>query len=181
MRRLVLLLAAIGCSSGSSSPELEPTPVGSDRVLLTSDAGSMRTTVAPNARTKLAAPPDSVLWAVAQLYNEMQVPVTLADKMARRIGNMDFWKTRRMWGSPISKFLNCGDTFSGPAADNHRIYMSLVTTVRPDAATKGSEMEISFTAQSQNMEGTSSDRLTCGSTGLREEQMRQTVAKKLQL
>ena len=84
-----------------------------------------------------------------------------------------------MWGSAISKFLNCGDTFSGPAADNHRVYMSLVTTVRPDAATKGSEMEISFSAQSQNMEGTSSDRLTCGSTGLLEEQMRQTVAKKL--
>jgi hypothetical protein len=56
--------------------------------------------------------------------------------------------------------------------------MSLMSIVRPDG--KGaSELETAFSAQAQNMEGTSSDRIACGSTGKLEERIRKTVLVKL--
>ena len=78
----------------------------------------------------------------------------------------------------LSSYLNCGESFTGPVANNYRIYISLISVVRPDG--KGaSELETAFSAQAQNMEGTSADRIACGSTGRLEERIRKTVLLKV--
>jgi hypothetical protein len=79
---------------------------------------------------------------------------------------------------PISRYLNCGDSIMGPAADTYRIYISLVSQVQPDG--KGeTNLETSLVAQARNMEGTTNDRVACGTTGRLEERIRQRLIEKL--
>ena len=56
--------------------------------------------------------------------------------------------------------------------------MSLISMVRPDGK-GGSELETAFSAQAQNMEGSSGDRISCGSTGRLEERIRKGVLLKI--
>jgi hypothetical protein len=78
----------------------------------------------------------------------------------------------------MASYLNCGESFSGPVANNYRIYISLLSVIRPDG--KGaSELETAFSAAAQNMEGSSADRIACGSTGKLEERIRKGVLLKL--
>ena len=65
-------------------------------------------------------------------------------------------------------------TFSGAIADNYRIYISLISAVRPDG-TGASELETAFSAQAQNMDGAASDKVACGTTGRLEERIRKSV------
>ncbi len=177
MRSHHLLLAAAlaGCASSgsSSSPTNQP-----DRTILTTDR-LVRTTVAPSARVPIDAPAAQVYSALAEAYLELGVDTKLIDTGARRIGNIDFFMSRRMGGRPISEYLSCGDTPHGGAiADQYRVFMSLVSTVH-EAGQKGAELETAFSAYARDQRGVSSDRIACGTTGRLEERIRKTVALKL--
>jgi hypothetical protein len=115
---------------------------------------------------------------VKAVFKELEIPPGIDDPANGRFGNVDFWKTRRLAGQAMSTYLNCGESFTGPAADTYRIYISLVAIVRP-VGKGASELETAFHAQAQNMEGTSSDRIPCGSTGRLEERIRKAVLLKL--
>ena len=172
----VSLAGAVACaSSGSPGPDL--TPAG-QRTVAVDDQQVYRTSVPVNAKVPIPAAPSRVFDVLKSVYEDLGVPPGTNDPATGRIGNSDFWKARRFANEPISAFLSCGETFTGSAANNYRIYMSLVSIVRPDG--KGaSELETAFSAQAQNMEGTSSDRIACGSTGKLEERIRKTVLVKL--
>jgi len=87
-------------------------------------------------------------------------------------------KMRKLGTEPISRYLNCGDSIMGPAADTYRVYISLISQVHPDG--KGeTDFETSFVAQARNMEGTTSDRVACGTTGRLEERIQKRVIEKL--
>ena len=165
------LISSIACAS-SGGP-----PTDTQRVILTDDQ-IYRTSVSGNAKTILSATPDQVWTALGQVYAGLGVEVATLDRANGRIGNAKFYKSRRMAGESISAFLNCGDTFSGPAANVHRIHMSLISTVRPGPGGK-TELETSFNAEAQSMEGASSDRLACGTTGVLEERIRKAVEARL--
>jgi hypothetical protein len=142
------------------------------------DQNVYRTTVLPNAKSPIPAPPARAFEALKQVYTELEIPPGTNDPATGRFGNTDFWKSRRLGGEAMSTYLNCGESFTGPAANNYRIYISLLSMVRPDG--KGaSELETAFAAQAQNMEGTSGDRIPCGSTGRLEERIRKTLLLKL--
>jgi hypothetical protein len=66
----------------------------------------------------------------------------------------------------------------GPIADNYRVYMTVTSVVRPNGK-GGSELETAFTAYARNMEGTSGDRVACGTTGQLEERIRRDVVGKV--
>ena len=100
------------------------------------------------------------------------------DPTTGRFGNTDFSKMRKLGTEPISRYLNCGDSIMGPAADTYRVYISLISQVHPDG--KGeTDFETSFVAQARNMEGTTSDRVACGTTGRLEEHIRLRLIEKL--
>ena len=166
-----LFVCSIACAS-SGGP-----PTDTQRVILTDDQ-IYRTSVAGNAKALLSATPDQVWTALNQVYAGLGVEVATLDRGSGRIGNAKFYRSRRMAGESISAFLNCGDTFSGPAANVHRIHMSLISTVRPGAGGK-TELETAFNAEAQSMEGASSDRLACGTTGVLEERIRKAVEARL--
>ena len=173
---LVSLAAAAACAS-SGSPGPDVTPAG-QRTVAVDDQQVYRTAVPVNAKVPIPAAPSRVFDALKTVYEDLGVPPGTHDPTTGRVGNTDFWKIRRFANEPISSFLSCGETFTGAAANNYRIYMSLQSVVRPDG--KGaSEVETAFSAQAQNMEGTSSDRISCGSTGKLEERIRKALLLKL--
>ena len=173
---LVFVIAStVSCASSSPTPDVS---LPSQRTVAVDDARVYRTSVAANPKAPIPAAPSRAFEALKKVYEEIGVPPGTNDPGTGRFGNTDFWKTRRLANEPISAFLNCGEGFTGPAANSYRIYISLISVVRPDGK-GGSELETAFAAQGQNMEGTSSDRIPCGSTGKLEERIRKGVLLKL--
>jgi hypothetical protein len=174
---LLMLALATSCASSGSSPDpgiVTPT----ERVVAADTHGAYRTTVPPNATAHIPVSPSRVFDALKSVYEELGVPPAINDPTTGRFGNTDFWKMRKLGTEPISTYLNCGDSIMGPAADTYRIYISLVSQVHPDG--KGeTDLETSVTAQARNMEGTTSDRVSCGTTGRLEEHIRQRLIEKL--
>lgn len=174
---LVMLIggAAACASSSSHMPDVAPP---SQRTVAVDDQQVYRTSVMANPKATIPAAPSRVFDALKAVYEELGVPPGTHDPSTGRIGNTDFWKTRKFAGASMSEFLNCGESLTGTVANNYRIYISLLSVVRPDG--KGaSEVETAFRAQAQNMEGTSSDRIACGSTGKLEERIRKSVLLKI--
>ena len=174
---LLVLALAPSCASSGSSPDPGIAPP-TERVVAVDTHGAYRTTVPPNAKAHLPVSPSRVFDALKSVYQELGVPAAIDDPSTGRFGNTDFWKTGKLGAEPISRYLNCGDSIMGPAADTYRIYISLVSQAQPDG--KGeTNLETSFVAQARNMEGTTSDRVSCGTTGRLEEQIRKRLVDKL--
>ena len=178
MRRVCLVLSMAGtasCAAASRGPDVS---LPTERTVAVDDNNVYRTTVLPNSKAPVPAAPSRVFEAVKAVYEELGIPPGTHDPSTGRVGNTDFWKSRRLGNEALSNYLNCGESFTGPAANNYRIYISLISLVRPDG--KGaSELETAFSAQAQNMEGTSGDRIACGSTGRLEERIRKSVLLKV--
>lgn len=171
----ILMVAVAACASSSRSPDVA---LPTERTVAVDDQNVYRTTVTANAKAPIAAAPDRAFQALKAVYEELGVPPGTHDPATGRLGNTDFWKSRRLANEALSNFINCGESFTGPVANNYRIYMSLLSVIRPDG--KGaSELETAFVASAQNMEGSSSDRIACGSTGRLEERIRKSVLLKV--
>jgi len=180
MRRIILMLVLAGTAScaSSGSPPGSTIAMPSERVVAVDNTGVYRTTVAPNAKTAIPVPPARAFEALKAVYQELDIPLGVADPTTGSVGNTDFWKTRKLGNEPMSTYLNCGDSFIGPAADNYRIYISLVSVVRADG--KGTtELETAIAAQARNMEGTAGERLVCGTTGRLEDRIQKSVLRKV--
>ena len=178
MNRVCLLLLAVttvGCASSGGPPSVA---MPTERTIAVDDQNVYRTTVMPNAKVAIPMAPNRVYDAVKAVYEELGVPPGTVDPSTGRFGNLDFYKQRRLANEPLSTFIHCGDGFTGPVANSYRIYMSLLSVVRPDGK-GGSELETAFTSAAQNMEGSSSDRISCGTTGRLEERIRKGVFLKL--
>jgi len=177
MRRFFLAPLLAGAAACASSPSSGTLASPSERMVAVDDQNIYRTTVVPNAKVPIPAPPARVFEAVKAVYAELEIPPGTYDPTTGRIGNPDFWKQRRLGGQIMSTYLSCGESFTGPAANNYRIFISLNSQVHPDG--QASQLETAFHAQAQNMEGTSADRIPCGSTGRLEERIRKAVLLKI--
>ena len=174
----MLFLAASSASCASSGSQGPGVALPSERTVAVDDQQVYRTTVLANAKAPIAAAPSRAFEALKAVYEELGIPAGTHDPTTGRIGNTDFWKQRRLGSEAMSAYLNCGESFTGPVANNYRIYMSLISVIRPDG--KGaSELETAFSAQAQNMEGSSGDRIACGSTGRLEERIRKSLLLKV--
>lgn len=177
MRRSNVLFLVVSTASCASSPAPDVS-LPSQRTVAVDDSRVYRTTVPANAKAAIPAAPSRTYDAVKAVYEELGIPPGTHDPTTGRFGNADFYKSRKLANDPMSSFLNCGESFTGSVANNYRIYMSLVSQVRPDGK-GGSELETAFSALAQNMEGSSGDRISCGSTGKLEERIRRGVLLKV--
>ena len=171
----LLVAGTMACASSGGPPSVA---MPTERTVAVDDNNVYRTTVLPNAKVAIPLAPNRVFDAVKAVYEELGVPPGTHDPATGRFGNLDFWKQRRFGNEPLSTYIHCAEGFTGPVANSYRIYMSLISVVRPDGK-GGSEMETAFTAAAQNMEGSSSDRISCGTTGRLEERIRKGVLLKL--
>lgn len=162
MRRAVLLLLVAGCASGGPPPEESVTR---QPVIFTSpETGTLLGEKPRAAQMTFAAEPAAVWFAVKKAYLDLDIPVPVENTAGRQIGNPNFYKMRQIGGRPMTDFVDCGMGITGPKAASYRIYISMLTMVIPDGK-GGTNVQTTFVPSGLDMSGTSSDRITCGTTG----------------
>jgi hypothetical protein len=163
MRRVVILGLSViaGCASGQHYDETTPKQVA---IYSGPETGTILSERPRAVAATIAAPAGAVWLAVKKVYLDLDVPVTVENPSARQIGNQNFYRTRTFAGKPMTEFVDCGNGMTGPKASSYRIYMSLLTDVIPDG--QGSaRVQTTFVPMGQDMQGNSTDRIVCGTTG----------------
>ena len=172
-RSLVILVIGAACAApGVATQHSAPVLASDSRGNLRLETGDVTAT---SVRDSIAAPQATVYGVVKQVYAALGVPVTLDNPAAGQIGNPSFWKTRRFAEHPMSDLASCGNSMTGPRANDYRIYMSLITRVVPTTS-GGSRLETTFVPIAQDVAGGSTDRIPCGSTGKLEQIIHVSVA-----
>ena len=160
------LIACASASTQTSSP--------SERVLATTDAGTVRSHDANAADSAIDATPDVVFSAVAAAYQDLGIEVKFLNSATRQIGNKRFSKMYDLGGVRLSKYVGCGSTETGPAADNYRVTMSIVSQVTPSGT--GSRVSTQLTAYAEDL-GSSKGTLSCLTLGGLEQRINQLTIK----
>ena len=112
----------------------------------------------------IAVPPAEVWAAAKKVYADLDIAVTVENPAAHQIGNPNFYKTRTVGRHPMEEFVNCGSGMTGPKAGSYRIFMSLLTVVQGDGK-GGTTIQTTFVPVGQDMSGSATDRIPCGTTG----------------
>jgi hypothetical protein len=111
-------------------------------------------------------------------YADIGVDVKYSNPATGEIGNVAFVRARKMAGQPMSAFVNCGSTLTGPVADSFRITMLLVSTVK----SRGDGSVVETRLQSRGVDvagGTSTGAMECHSLGTLEHKLHDLVREKL--
>jgi hypothetical protein len=165
--------AAASVCACSSAPTRDPSH--GNRVLATTDAGVVRSYDGPTfGAITVKAPPDTLLAALYAAYTDLGIEVRLWNPQTRQVGNKNFSKMYRLGGAPLSTYVGCGLTTTGPAADSYRVTMSLVSHVTPNGS--GSRVETQLTAYAQDI-GSSKGSLSCLTRGTLEERIHELAIK----
>ncbi|GEM_PF-4825121 len=105
------------------------------------------------------------LTALAQIYNDLQIPIGTMIPDAGQIGNQRLQlATHRLHGHLLSYYLNCGqESMVGNRADLDDVTLSILSTVLPS---KDSVTAVATSVRgSARPTGTSSNAVDCQSTG----------------
>ena len=114
-------------------------------------------------------------WRVAKrVYEALSIPVTHENPTAHQIGNKDFWKTRSVGPLRMAEVVDCGVGATGRKADYYRIYMTLVTTIGAHAG-GGTLLQTTLIAFGQDVSGGNADRIPCGSSGILESLINESI------
>jgi len=160
------LIACASASTQTSSPN--------ERVLATTDVGTVRSHDANAADSTIDATPDLVFSAVAAAYQDLGIEVKFLNSATRQIGNKRFPKMYDLGGVRLSKYVGCGSTETGPAADNYRVTMSIISQVTPSGT--GSRVSTQLTAYAEDL-GSSKGTLSCLTLGGLEQRINQLTIK----
>ena len=160
------LIACASASTQTSSPN--------ERVLATTDAGTVRAHDANAADSTIEATPDVVFSALAAAYQDLGIEVKFVNSSTREIGNKRFSKMNDLAGVRLSKYVGCGSAETGPVADNYRVTMSIVSQVTPSGT--GSRVSTQLTAYAQDL-GSSKGTLSCLTLGALEQRINQLTLK----
>lgn len=169
---LAASLALTACVTGATT-----TPSQIDRVVVSSDAGDVHSYEdVPRVSVSVRAAPEAVLVALRGTYTELGIEEKLSGPSTRKVGNSYFSKTSRLGGVPLSRYIDCGSTMTGPAADNYPVTMSLVSLVAPEGT--GSKVETLFSARAAGA-SSSSGSLSCRTRGTLEAQLNRILVRRL--
>ena len=174
MRRVALLavctLGMTGLAACASSPREAHTPTGgagtptTTRIEGPSTVITLTTMPTTNSsRTTIDAPVDSVWGALAQVYQALEIPVTIFLSDQRVIGNQAAKIRRRLQGEQLTKYFDCGSSAGMQNAATYAITMAIRTQLLPDP-TGGTTIvtRIDATGVNPNFSNTP---VSCSSTG----------------
>ena len=136
--------------------------VDDQMIKLTSDTRALSGPVAASQAASFSA--------LEQAYADLGLELSARDPANGVLAVESARLMRRLGGTSLSKFFDCGTTFGGPAADNHRIRLSVQSSVRA-TGDDASEVATLVRVFAQNMEGTSRNEFSCTSTGALEERL----------
>lgn len=115
----------------------------------------------------IPAPPAQVWRKLLEVYRELELPLARVDSAGMTISNPTFEVRRQLAGRSLSTHLNCGINLTGEIANQRRIRMTLVSSVR--AVADGSTVNTSLQAGALADGGASADAVACSSRGALEE------------
>jgi hypothetical protein len=165
--------AALAPGACATVPGAEP---NSDKVLVTTPTGPIHTDrdvkiVSANFKSARSV----VVPILKEAYEEVGIPVKVADPVNGQVGNNYFVKNARLGSVPLSKYLSCGNTLMGATADNYKITLSVLSIVAPNSG--GSRVQTHVTARADGPTGGGS--LQCESNGLLEDELYRILLRRL--
>ncbi len=179
MRQPVLwfVLGAAACASTTQSPV--STGVTSSTVAVAGMPGKLTVTSSATASvTTLTAPVDRVWQVVPAILDSLGIKVSLIDPASHTIG-VEQMKVRVQLGStPLSRYLDCGQTQIGQNADSYEVLLNVIVRVQA-SPTGGSSLHTLFDAVARPI-AFRQDYSRCSSKGLFESRVADAVKKKLQ-
>ncbi|HEV2129606.1 MAG TPA: hypothetical protein VGR27_00800, partial [Longimicrobiaceae bacterium] len=176
-----LLLAALAaaCAPAASSPG--DRTVGPNAAIIESSTSVLvRINNDESGMTRtLDAAPERVWAVLPAVYGELGIPVEVSDANARVIGNRRV-TTRRIGGERINTRVRCGNDGAGPSAMNgYLVQLSILTSLQPAAAEK-TVLTTQIGGHATPIEGTSTSRVLCATTGRLEQRIAQLIAGRLE-
>ena len=118
----------------------------------------------------IAAPAGKTYLAVIAAFEELKIPLATKDSVNGMVGNMELVKTHSLAGSQMSRWFNCGNGFTGPNADNFRLYIA-VEALLDRMARDTTRLRIGMVAGSQDMMGNAKEPVACASSGALEQKL----------
>jgi hypothetical protein len=151
---LCLSLAASGTLAGQPS-QVRLGIIGHQGPVAIDSLATVVTIDAPRAQT---------FHAVAQVLAELKVPIDSRDSTRGIVGVLSVPKMRTFSVGPISRYLNCGSGLTGLNADNWRVYVTALAFVDAASAER-TTLRLAMVGGAQDVAGSSTDPVACGSTG----------------
>ena len=126
--------------------------------------------------TEHDAPAAAVWKAAEKVFYDMKITTDTRDSVRGVVGIVKYVKSSYMGNERMSKVFNCGQSITGPNADNFRINIALVAIVSAKSPAK-SQLGVGFAGSGLDMRGSSSDPIVCASTGWIEADFAERVKK----
>ena len=179
MRLTGFAFIAIFSACSTTSQQGAPTTVATapkPRTVAT-DAGNVIRSYDPTTSiAQVSASPSVLFAAVTDAYQELGIEVKLSDPNTGEVGNKRFSAMYRLAGAPVSTYLGCGLTTTGPAADSYRVTISLVSQITPSGS--GSQLGTELTATADDL-ASSKGHISCMTTGALEQKIADLAIKHL--
>ena len=165
-------------SSGTPSPD-EHAPT--QRIVATGENGLVIQTTDYYSGTQalIHAPPSSVMALLSQVYPDLGIPIGTMVTDNGQIGNRSYRVPgHRLKTMQLSRILDCGqESVVGSRADVDDITLDVLSTIKPVGDT-GSVINTYVSATARPF-GTSTDPVTCASSGALERTINERVVKAL--
>lgn len=113
---------------------------------------------------QLAGTPQEIYSLVAEVYQELGIPVEVLDTPNFLLGNAAYKVRRQVGKIPMARIVDCGFTISGARSDRDMITFDLKTQVKP-AGTGKVTVETLIIAVARSTEGASTNPSNCTSRG----------------
>lgn len=113
---------------------------------------------------RIPGTPQRVFPLVAQVYQDLGIPLETIETAAFRLGNTRF-RTRRQVGKlPMSTVVDCGGGIAGSRSDTYFVTLNVLTQLKAAGADSVS-VETTLHGIGQTADGTSTNAINCPSRG----------------
>lgn len=126
-----LLLAGVLVACASSSDPADTRPPPESRSVIPMAGRGILVFNEPGVGARTVGLPLVEIWAaMTTVYEELEIPVEYYNESLFEIGNPGY-RARRVEGERMSKYLDCGNSLTGPRADQYDVLLSIVTRLTP--------------------------------------------------
>jgi hypothetical protein len=179
---VVSLVAVVGCGSqgGSGAATRPPAPIvvfDERDAALSAALGERVISVDPTVGEPIDGPSAQVYQALLVVYTDLGIPATAVNPATGLVAAIERRVSGRLGGTNLSRFFSCGESMTGPRADQDRVVLSVVSRVKANGTDK-SRVETRIVATATGSRGTA-DRMPCTTTGELESRLHREVRRAL--
>ena len=127
------LFAVVAIAACASTPSPDTTAAPRAQTIRAEGLGSI--TVAPvtdASKAVLSSPIEDVWMQMPAVYDSLGIPKTLIDTKRYLISSQGFKIRQRLGRTPLSRFIDCGQTQIGQNADSYDVYLTVTSQLRTD-------------------------------------------------